>query len=442
MTWMSVLPAFASAVTTSRYRDVQVQRLALCAGPLGAVEDRDLLAGGGDGGQELVRAEGTVQSDLHEADLLTLGAEVVDDFLGHVADGAHGDDDAVGVGSAVVVEELVVGAELGIDLGHVLLDDGGHRLVVLVGGLTVLEEDVAVLVAAAHGGMLGVEGSGAEGRDSVHVDHFLEILVIPDLDLLQLVAGAEAVEEVQEGNSALDGGQVRHGAQVHDLLHVGLGQHGKAGLTTRHDVAVIAEDVQGVAGEGSGGDVEHAGEQLARDLVHVGDHQQQALGRGVGGGQGACVQGAVDSAGSAGLSLHLLNFDRRTENVFPAGSRPLVNIVGHGAGGGNGVDCCDFGECVGYMGGRVVAVHCFVVSLHIFISISKNLALVDAIMYSIRIAHFVFFVKCGFALRRNFVEIHREDFPRFFLLFLSAAVGTIPLLFRKVFLSFCMFMLY
>ena len=87
---------------------VHVQRLALGAGLLGAVQDSDLLASGGDGGKQLVRAPGPVQTDLDEAHLLAVGVEVVDDFLGHVADGAHGDDNAVGVGGAVVVEQLIV----------------------------------------------------------------------------------------------------------------------------------------------------------------------------------------------------------------------------------------------------------------------------------------------------------------------------------------------
>src|SRR5699024_4608489 len=92
--------------------NVQVQRLALSAGLLGAVQHSDLLAGGGDGSQQLVGTERTIQTDLHQTHLLAVSVEVVDDFLGHVADGAHGDDDAVSVGSAVVVEQLIVGAQL------------------------------------------------------------------------------------------------------------------------------------------------------------------------------------------------------------------------------------------------------------------------------------------------------------------------------------------
>ena len=57
------------------------------------------------------------------------------------------------------------------------------------------------------------------------------------------------------------------------------------------------------------------------------------------------------------------------EDFLAACSTPLVDKVCHGAGGSDGVDSCYFSECIGYMGGCIVAVHCLVVSLHIFISI-------------------------------------------------------------------------
>ena len=61
-----------------------------------------------------------------------------------------------------------------------------------------LEENIAVLVGAAHHGALGVEGALAEGLHGVHVHHVGQILVVPDGDLLDLVGGTEAVEEVHE----------------------------------------------------------------------------------------------------------------------------------------------------------------------------------------------------------------------------------------------------
>ena len=301
---------------------------------------------------------------MEQAHLLAVGVQVVDDLLGHVADGAHGDDHPVGVGGAVVVEQLVVGAQLGVDLAHVLLDDAGDGVIVLVGGLAVLEEDVAVLVGAAHHGVLGVEGPLAEGLHRVHVHHVGQVVVVPDGDLLDLVGGAEAVKEVQEGDAALDGGQVGHSAQIHDLLGVGLAQHGKAGLAAGHDVGVVAEDVQRVGGQGTGGHVEHGGQQLTGQLVHVGDHEQQALGGGVGGGQRARGQGAVDGARRAGLRLHLDDLDGGAEDVLAALGSPLVHIVGHGAGGSDGVDARHLGKGVGHMGGRGVAVHRFQLSSH------------------------------------------------------------------------------
>ena len=302
--------------------------------------------------------------DLHHADLLAVSVHVVDDFLCHVADGTHSDDHAVSVGSAVVVEELIVGAQLLVDLAHVLLDDLGEILVVLVAGFTVLEENIAVLMRTAHHGTLGVQGVLAERVNSVHIAHFLQVLVIPHGDLLDLVRGTEAVEEVDEGNAALDGGQMGHGSQIHDLLNVILAQHGEAGLTAGHHVGMIAEDVQSVAGHGTGGHVEHAGQQLAGDLVHIGDHQQQALRGRVGGGQRTGCQRTVDGTGSAGLRLHLAHLDGGAEDVLLTVGCPLVHIVCHGRRRGDGVDTRHFGKGVADIRSRVVTVHGLEFSYH------------------------------------------------------------------------------
>ena len=222
-----------------------------------------------------------------------------------------------------------------------------------------LEEDIAVLVRAAHGGALGVQGAGAERVDGVHVDHLLQVVVIPDGDLLDLVRGTEAVEEVDEGNAAFDGSQVGNGAQVHNFLNVGLAQHGETGLTAGVNVGVITEDVQSLSGDGTCGNMEHAGQQLTGDLVHIGDHQQQALRSGVGGGQGTGGQRAVNSTGSTSLGLHLNDLYGVAEDVLPAGSGPLVNVVGHGAGRGDGVDASNLSKRVADVGGSSVAVHGF-----------------------------------------------------------------------------------
>ena len=178
------------------------------------------------------------------------------------------------------------------------------------------------------------------------------------------MAGAEAVKEVDKGDFALQRGQMCHGAEIHDLLHVALAQHGETGLTAGHDVGVIAEDVQRVGGHGTGGDMEHAGQLLCCDLIHIGDHQQQTLRCGVGGGQCTSAQRAVDSAGGAGLGLHLNDLDLGAEDVLQTVRAPLVNEVGHGGGRCDGVNGSDLGERVADVCSGVVAIHGFHFSYH------------------------------------------------------------------------------
>ena len=226
---------------------VEVERLAQGAGLLGSVKNGNLLAGIGDSSHQLVSAEGSVKSNLNKAELCALvGVQVVDGLLDGVTYRAHSNDNVCCIGSAVVVEELIVSADLGIYLAHILLYDAGDSVIVGVAGLASLEEDIAVLSGTAEYGVLRVDSSLSECLDSVHINHLGNVLLIPYLDLLDLVRGTEAVEEVQEGNSALDGGKMCNSTEIHYLLHVGRAEHSESGLTTCVDIGVVAEDVQSV----------------------------------------------------------------------------------------------------------------------------------------------------------------------------------------------------
>ena len=83
--------------------------------------------------------------------------------------------------------------------------------------------------------------------------------------------------------------------------------------------------------------MEYSGKLLAGDLVHVGDHEQQALGSGEGGGQGACLEGAVNCTGRTGLGLHLGYFNLLAKKVNAAVCCPIVCHFRHGGGRGDGV---------------------------------------------------------------------------------------------------------
>ena len=345
--------------------DVLVERLAHGAGLLGAVEDGDLLGGLGQDRYEVLDGERTIEVNLDQADLLALGNQVVDDLLERVAEGAHADHNAVGVGSAVVVERLVVRADALVDLVHVRLDDVRKLVVEGVAGLAVLEERVSVLVGATGVRVIRVECVVAEGLHGAHVEHLAQLVEVPGSDLLDLVGGAEAVEEVEERGLALDGSEVRDRGKVHDLLDVALAEHGKAGLAAGHDVGVVAKDVQRLRGDGTGAHVEDRGELLGSDLVHVGDHEEQALGCGIGAREGTCAKRAVNGACGAGLRLHLNNLDRSTKDILHALSGPLVDVVGHRARRRDRVDARHLRVGIRHPSRSLVAVHRLEFSRHI-----------------------------------------------------------------------------
>ena len=93
---------------------------------------------------------------------------------------------------------------------------------------------------------------------------------------------------------------------------------------------MVTEDAQCVNAECPRRDVEYAGEHFACDLIHIGDHQQQPLGGGIGGGQGAGLQGTVDCTGGTAFRLHLHNLHRLAEQILFAVGSPLVHMFRHG----------------------------------------------------------------------------------------------------------------
>ncbi len=176
------------------------------------------------------------------------------------------------------------------------------------------------------------------------------------LNLLDLVGGPEAVEEMHEGNSGGQGGLGGDQGHILALLDVLGAEHAPAGLAGGHDVAMVAEDRESLAGDGAGGDMKDGGGQLAGDLVHVGDHQQQPLGGGEGGAQGAGGQRAVQGAGNAAFGLHLGDNRDGAPDVLLHGGDFGIRLGRHRRGWGDGVDGDDFAGGVGHMGAGLIAV--------------------------------------------------------------------------------------
>ena len=222
---------------------VEVQRLTLCSGLLGAVEHGDALAGGGHGSEQVLHGEGTIEVNAHHTYLLALLYEVVDGLAGSLGGRTHEDDDVLGILGTIVVEEVILTAGDFGNLAQVVFHHFGHLVVVLVAGLTV-GEGLRVLGGTAGNGALGSEGTVAEGLDVGGVDELGHVFHLHHLHLMILVRGAETVEEVDEGHPGLQGSQVGNSGQVHHLLYGTGAEHGEAGLAAGHHILVVTEDTE------------------------------------------------------------------------------------------------------------------------------------------------------------------------------------------------------
>ena len=337
--------------------DVEVERLAQRAGLLGAVEDSDALAGRRNRGDETLGVERTIQVNAHQTDLLAHLVELVDSFGRNVAARAHRHDDILGIRRANVVKRLVRTAG---DLGHFVHDlfhDCRNSIIVLVAGFTALEVDIRVLRGAAQSRMIRIQRTGTELSDLLSRQQLRHILIRNLVDLLNLVRGTETIEEMQERNRALQRRDVRNQSHVLRFLNGVGSQHGETGLTASHDVRMIAEDGQRVVSQRTGAHMENARQQLASDLVHVRDHQQQALGRGERRGERAGLQRAMHSTGGTGFGLHLSDADSLTEQVLTIMRSPVIRNFRHRGRRGDRVDRCHFAERISDVADSGIAVN-------------------------------------------------------------------------------------
>ncbi len=198
---------------------VEVERFALGARLLGAVEHADALDRSGHDVEEILLGERTVEVYGNQADLLALLEQVVDGLLDGLGNRTHGHDDVLGIGGAIVGKGFIFAARDLRNLLHGVGHHVGHGVVELVRSLAGLEIDVGVLGRTARDGVLGVERLSAELLQGVAVEHGGQRGLVDQLDLLDLMRGAEAVEEVEERHAGLERDDVGDAGQVHDFLH-------------------------------------------------------------------------------------------------------------------------------------------------------------------------------------------------------------------------------
>ena len=300
--------------------------------------------------------KGAEEAHFDQPDLLAPFHQPVDRLFDGLRAGTHQDDHPLGVGRTHIVEEAIDPTCAFGELGHHLLDNAGQGRVEGVDGLAGLEVDIRVLGRAPDEGAIRRQGAGAVGAHSLVVDEGADVVVVHLLDFVDLVAGAEAVQNIEEGNPAIQGGGLGDEGEVLTLLD-GVGEeHPPARAPGRHHIAVITENGESLGGQRAGGDVKDSAGQLPGDLVHIGDHQQQPLAGCESGGQGASLQRAVDCPGCAPFRLHLYDEGFAAPDILIAPRGPGVGQLAHRRGGGDGVDGYDFVGLVGNVGRSLVAV--------------------------------------------------------------------------------------
>ena len=173
---------------------------------------------------------------------MAVGIQVEGGLFGRLCPRTHHDDDAVGIGRADVIEQLVLPSRQGGKLVHRLLHHHGASGVKLVDALPCLEVDIGVLCCTPNKGVIGREATGAMGANQVVVHHGPHHVVGDGFDFVDFVGGAEAIEKVQEGDAGAEGRGRANQGEIHRLLH-GVGrQQGKPCLPGGHHVAVVAKN--------------------------------------------------------------------------------------------------------------------------------------------------------------------------------------------------------
>ena len=344
------------ALTQSR-ADIFVQRFAYATRFLGPVQNGNHLNGIRNCIQQMGNRERTVQMNLYHTYLLALCHQIIHNFHRGFTDRSHGNDDTLCLRIPIIVKQLIVSSGEFVDGIHLFLHYFGKLIIRRVAGFSALEKGIRILQCGTDCRMLGVQCMIPEIVDPVPVDEFGKILVIQNIDLLNLMTGAETIKEMHERNGTLNGAQMCYCCKIHALLNTGGRQLCKAGLTAGHSVGLISKNRDGMGSDRACRYVHHSRELRSGDSVHGGDHEHQTLRSGIGGRQGSGLQSTVHGTARSGLTLHLHQLHRLSEQILFPVSCPVIHMVRHGAGRSDGIDGSHFCKCIACVCGGFISVH-------------------------------------------------------------------------------------
>ena len=119
---------------------------------------------------------------------------------------------------------------------------------------------------------------------------------------------------------------------------------------------MVAEDAKSVRSQCTSRHVEYARQQLAGNLIHIGNHQQQALRSSVSCCQGTGLKRTVNSTGGSTFRLHFLHQNGFTEDVFTSCGSPFINILSHCRRRSDRINGRNFRKHVAHVSGSLITI--------------------------------------------------------------------------------------
>ena len=298
--------------------------------------------------------------------LLALSLEVIDGFADSFRCRTHGDNYAVCIGGSIVIEEVVATTRNLCHLIHILLYHIGHSEVERIGSLSILEVNIPILSRTTSYRLIGSKSTIAEGEQSITIYKRCNIFVVEAFDFLNFMRSAEAVEEVDKGNSALNGRKMSYGRKIHHLLNRTCTELSKTRHTCTHHVLLVPKDRKSLSCDSTSRYVENAREQLPGNLVHIGEHEQKPLRCRKGSSQSTGLQCPVHSCNGTTLALHFFYVYNFSEYVFTLLSSPFIYKLSHRRRWSDGVNSGYFAKHIGDVccGLVTVARHHFLLFCH------------------------------------------------------------------------------
>ena len=216
---------------------------------------------------------------MHDSDLEAhLLPHIISGHQGGLHHAAHADQSELGVLHAISIDHLIAPPRLLVIHFHRFQHRPWDLVVIIALGDFALHVGVLILDDAGHDRVMRVEEAA---KLHVRVAHELfHELELGQADIFDGVRREKAVLHVHERGLARLGGPPRDEREIACLLRVAAKEDAPAAIRHAHHVIVAAMDVERMAGQGAGADVEDNRQAFSGNRIEHLLHEDEALAAG------------------------------------------------------------------------------------------------------------------------------------------------------------------